>query len=37
MSILVANKVYSYLWSFVFFWWKVKIRECLGPYCEDEV
>jgi len=29
VSILVANKVYRYFWSLVF-WWKFKIRECLG-------
>jgi len=39
MFILVANKVYRlyrYFWSLVF-WWKFKIRDCLGPYCEREV
>jgi len=36
MSILAANKVYRYFWSLVF-WWKFKIRECLGPYSEHEV
>jgi len=36
MSILVVNKVYNYFWSLVF-WWKFKIRECLGPCCEREV
>jgi len=37
MSILVANKVYRYFWSLVF-WCKFKIRKCnMGPYCEHEV
>jgi len=36
MSILVANKVYRYIWS-LDFWWKYKITECIGPYCEHEV
>jgi len=30
-SILVANKVYRYFWSLVF-WWTFKIRQCLGPW-----
>jgi len=34
MSIFVTNKVYRYFWLLVF-WWKFKIRECLGPYCEQ--
>jgi len=37
MLILVANTVYRYFWSLVFFWWKFKIREYLEPYCEHEV
>ena len=36
MSISVANKVYRHFWLLVFLM-KVKIRECLGPYCEHEV
>jgi len=36
MSILVANKIYKYFISLVI-WWKFKIRECLGAYCEHEV
>jgi len=34
MSILVAKKVYRYFWLLVL-WWKFKISECLGPYCEE--
>jgi len=32
----ITDKIYSYFWS-LGFWWKFKIRECLGPYCGHEV
>ena len=35
MSIIVANKVYRYFWSLVF-WRKFKIKQYLGPYCEHK-
>ena len=31
---LVVNK--AYFWSLAF-WWKFKIRECMGTYCQHEV
>jgi len=35
MSLLVANKVYRYLWTL--FWRKSKIRHRLGPYSKHKV
>jgi len=36
MSILVANEVYRYFLTLVFLA-NIKIRECMGPYCEHKV